>query len=499
MNKIWTPKENELVFKNLNKSIKEIQIILKKSGYGEISYVSIKQKRLVLRKKNGVQTVFYWTDDEINLMMLHIDKTASEIQNILEGAGYKRSKTSVETKMVKLRSKYNKGKNRKWNNKEIDLLINCLKNNMIMVDIVDEFRKNKYYRTMMSICHKKNKLTLENPILSTKQNIGKYHSSGCIGSGRIVKDSSHEKYQSDLKNMFSMIENCKEQDNVSNHSEYFTKTEKPKNSEKILIMGCTHIPFEHKDMIQKIVELESNDTDMLIVNGDFMDIFSVAYWIKDRYISLEEEYLKALNYLEIFDKAFKSVQLISGNHEDRITRSFNSIIDPSTKFLVNKRIMSRLAKGEVYDSYGNIKEHKNFKNVYYQNDDQDWFINLYGKMIIAHPKRFSKIDAKTVVDFYKWLMYRYNDLECVVMNHTHHFASVVHNNCLLFENGAMCYPLDYEKQGKFQFTPQQLSYTVLYVDKSTNSVIKNACRNVYCGQILPKKEVINLSKRLIKK
>lgn len=314
--------------------------------------------------------------------------------------------------------------------------------------------------------------------------------SGVRNSAIISEATLINKYKSNNKHMWKYIKDFKKVDKLNSSLESFTKVEKPKNSSKLLIMGCFHIPFEHKDLIQKIIDVEGKDTDVLFVNGDFMDIFSVSTWIKDRYISLKKEYDKALQYLELFSKSFPKVQLISGNHEDRITRSFNSLLEMPTKFLVNKDIMSRLVNGEVLDDYGYVEDVKDFKNIHYEIGDQNWYVNINDNVIIAHPKRFFKIEARTVVKFYEWLAPRYKNLECVVMNHTHHYASLVVNNVLLFENGCVCYPLDYEKQGKFQYSPQQLSYTVLYIDKKTKKVIKNACRNVYCGQIIPEKKKI---------
>ena len=254
-----------------------------------------------------------------------------------------------------------------------------------------------------------------------------------------------------------------------------------KIARKILCISDFHIPFDREDLIMEIIN-QHQDADILVVNGDIMDLHAVSTWPKERDIVLKKEYDIAMEYMKVFSKKFPQVVVTRGNHEVRLSRYFNSCISGSVSFLVNKDILSRLCSGEVYNHNGEIIKTYDFDNIHYEGGLEGWFVKI-GKTIFAHPKEFSKVEAKTVMLGNIYFMER-EDIDCIVIGHTHNQAFVPSRNKLCIESGCLCCPMDYEKQGTFKYHAMTLGYTVLYQDKEGNCDF-NRSRNVYLGTQYP--------------
>ena len=255
---------------------------------------------------------------------------------------------------------------------------------------------------------------------------------------------------------------------------------------KILAMSDFHIPFDREDLIMEIAE-KHKDADVVVINGDFTDMHAVSTWPKEKHVVLRKEYDIAMEYLEYFSKNFKHVVLVRGNHEERLNRYFNSNIESCVSFLINKDVLSRLANGEVYDEDGNITGIKKFDNVIYDMNQEPWFVKI-GKTVFAHPKTFYSVEGKTGVATWQYFMQREN-VDCVVCAHTHQVAMVVTRGKLCIEQGCLCAPLDYEKQGKLRFKPMSLGYSVIYQDKEGNCDF-NKSRVFFLGTQIPTKTSI---------
>jgi len=254
-----------------------------------------------------------------------------------------------------------------------------------------------------------------------------------------------------------------------------------KIARKILCIADLHIPFDRDDLVYDIVHTHK-DADILVIAGDLLDLYAVSTWPHERVIVLQKEYEIALEYLKVFSKMFKQVVVIRGNHEYRLNRYFHTNLSPSVSFMVSKDILARLCNGEIYNNDGEIIERLNFKNIYYDNGPEAWFAKI-GKTIFVHPMSYSGVEAKTVVTAQEFFMER-EDIDCIVSAHTHHQAKVLSRSKLCIETGSLCLPLDYEKQGKLKFKPQDLGYAVLYQDARGNCDF-NRSQAVYLGTQYP--------------
>jgi predicted phosphodiesterase len=235
---------------------------------------------------------------------------------------------------------------------------------------------------------------------------------------------------------------------------------------KILSISDFHIPFDRDDLIARIIELHS-DADILVINGDMLELYAVSTWPKERRVPLEHEYEIALEYLRIFSSIFPYVILTRGNHEFRLNRYFSTHVTGAISFMVDKDVLSHLANGEVWKN-GRLVDKLDFSNVYYDSSSQEaWEIKI-GKTIFMHPKNWSQVEAKIAVKGGEYWEQRDNSIDCVVAAHTHKQGKVISKGKLCIEQGCLCAPLDYAKSGSLNFKPQDLGYAVIYQDSEGN-------------------------------
>jgi len=269
-----------------------------------------------------------------------------------------------------------------------------------------------------------------------------------------------------------------------------------KIARKLLCISDLHIPFERDDLIHQIIT-SHKDSDVLVVNGDMLELYAVSTWPKNRNVVLQHEYNIALEYLKLFSKTFPHVVLVRGNHEVRLQSYFNQNVSKAVSFLVNKDILSRLAAGEVYNTAGDIIEKYDFSNIYCDSGPESWFVKI-GKTIFVHPKTMSsKIEGRTAVSAEEYFLER-EDIDSVIVAHTHKQAWIPSRGKICIEQGCLCCPLDYEKQGKLNFKPTTLGYCVVYQDIEGNCDF-NATRPIYLGTQSPLKPEPDLLDDFLKK
>lgn len=256
-----------------------------------------------------------------------------------------------------------------------------------------------------------------------------------------------------------------------------------KKRRKILSLSDFHIPFERDDLILQAVE-EHKDADILVLNGDILDVYAVSTWPKEKSIALKKEYDIALEYMKIFAKTFPKVVITRGNHEFRLNRYFNSNVTPAISFLVNKEILGHLSEGKVYDDDGNVIETLDFSNVIYLPGNEAWFFKV-GKTMFVHPQAFSIVPGKTSVMAWEYFMDR-EDIDSICCAHTHQQSWLTKKGKLCMEQGCLAVPLDYSKQGKLTYGPQTLGYAVLYQDEHGNTDF-NMSRTIFLGIQYPHK------------
>lgn len=261
---------------------------------------------------------------------------------------------------------------------------------------------------------------------------------------------------------------------------------------KILCISDIHIPFHNKRMLSQAIE-DNLDADLVVVNGDLIDCFSVSRY--DRFtkaVTLLQEYAITLEFVKELSEKFPMVVLTMGNHEHRVSRFISSTFDVNQKIIANSsrfapggHILASLAEGNLFDVEGAFIGSYNFTNVTYTADRTPWFVKI-GKTLFVHPYKGvgGKYPLKTVINNYRELLPFIDDVDCVVLGHTHTAGETYENGVKLIEQGCLCLPQEYAIDAFRQ--PFMNGYAVIHQDRNGNTIFEDS-RVVYLGyQILDK-------------
>jgi predicted phosphodiesterase len=262
---------------------------------------------------------------------------------------------------------------------------------------------------------------------------------------------------------------------MSARNEYLSKT-KPgivyfstnPATRKILSLSDLHMPFHDTEAIEMALEHDGN-ADILVLNGDILDCYSVSSYSKDKGIPLQSEYQLALNFIKEMASRFDEVHLVKGNHENRVDRYLSQKLDPYSAILGNRDIVDKLSKGLILDENGFTGRSYNFTNVYYNELGLPW-LGKVGKTIFMHPDTYLAQPGATVTRGMEYLRGQlpWNSFDSIVMGHTHKQAKLIEQNKLLIEQGALCLTQGYLKQAEFRRRPSIVGYAVIYQDKDGN-------------------------------
>lgn len=189
-----------------------------------------------------------------------------------------------------------------------------------------------------------------------------------------------------------------------------------------ILMGCNHVPFENKEIMNKVIELVSDmggDLKGFHLMGDFLDLNTLSFHDKGKFtaipnLTLDKEYDAGNVWLDKFDNVLApSVwkTYLYGNHEDRFNRHMKTMDNAKTP-LVSPAEALRLS-----DRGYQVK----------QNWTQDYF-TLGKHLDIFHGIYFNVHSAKKHIDVLKG--------SCAYV-HTHRIQSFIEGNTGGFNIGSM--------------------------------------------------------------
>lgn len=246
---------------------------------------------------------------------------------------------------------------------------------------------------------------------------------------------------------------------------------------KVVSISDLHIPFVNDAVIKDMIDKHS-DADILVVNGDLLEQYSVSKWPKSKGIVLQHEYKIAVKYVKMFAERFKKVVLTRGNHDERVAKYFSSNIDPGISFLTHPDPLERIASGFDFTTNGTFAKVNTFDNVFYFGGLCGWYAKV-GKTIFAHPSGGSGVPMKTGVNVANYFLEK-EDFDCIVIGHTHKMGQVIYKGKLIIEQGCACIPMDYEADSKMQYGQQSFGYAVIYMN-AKGEVDFDKSRPVYYG------------------
>jgi len=258
---------------------------------------------------------------------------------------------------------------------------------------------------------------------------------------------------------------------------------------RIVWAGDFHIPFHNERAIEQMLEEEAG-ADYLIVGGDLMDCYSISKFKKSQQIDLFLEYQTALKYIDRFSKLFGKVILLQGNHDERLNTLVDTVIPPEAKFLFRRTLIDRLAAGEVFSAEGEIGKPKQFKNVIAVEGTAEtrWYTRI-GQTIFAHPTKALKIEGRTVEQCLQYFRDRFDNIDSIVIGHTHHLGRHYAHGRLCVEGGCMCLPLEYSHHASAKYSPVPNGYSVIVQD-SKGKTDYNLSHEVFLGITQYRKEVL---------
>lgn len=227
---------------------------------------------------------------------------------------------------------------------------------------------------------------------------------------------------------------------------------------KKLILSDLHIPF-HLDEVFEIVGKHADEVDEIILNGDIMDCEEISSFLSVGPHSLIYEMKSAYSVLKKIDDMTPAVKktLIVGNHEKRWERY---LAKQKTSFneLHSTNILREIVEGFTEHNYefGTETKYVPLENYTVVND---WYTQV-NDVICCHPLSFSKIKGRVATMAVDYFIQAGMDFNAIIVAHTHKQAVVKQYDKISIEQGCLCQPMKYSKEGKLNFTPQDCGYVL---------------------------------------
>ena len=243
---------------------------------------------------------------------------------------------------------------------------------------------------------------------------------------------------------------------------------------RILCISDMHIPFNRD--IKEFFKYKGK-VDILVLNGDIIDNYSMSSFTKMYRLSLVEELIRARELLiELIEEIEpKKVTVVTGNHEIRLGKK---IADKIGSDLLD--LMPRDALAFLFDTGFNYYDRiKKCKTVYTPIDEEvDCEVNYVGnfwtkegKTIFVHPQAFRGTTLGTVGKAYDYFTAIGEDFQSIIMAHTHKLGMYVMNDKYLYEQGtcANLNHMDYQDL-KLPKSSQVNGYMYIIQDKDGNLI-----------------------------
>lgn len=232
---------------------------------------------------------------------------------------------------------------------------------------------------------------------------------------------------------------------------------------KVLYMADLHIPFTMYDLVKHIIN-EHKDADILVINGDLLDLFAVSTFAKDKAVALKRELQEGREFLEIVSKVFSDVIITEGNHERRLRNYIKHVIPVDMHFLFPEDPLQVIQQGSVF----NLKPLKNVHVV------GSWWINLWDT-IIGHPDNYNAPPMRTVMNASEhFMLVKQIPHKAMIIGHTHQAGWLMDRGRLLMETGCLNHDMDYRNGSKFIKTAWTRAHAVFYFDDEGNNRINDS-------------------------
>lgn len=227
---------------------------------------------------------------------------------------------------------------------------------------------------------------------------------------------------------------------------YFRKEQEEyqlKNKTKILAISDIHVPF---NLPVDVLREYAGKVDILVINGDLIDCYSMSKFTKMYRQPLIEELIKARQYVVDLVELIKPKKVIAipGNHEMRLGKQIADKIGSDLLELLPTDAMAF-----IFDTGFNHYNHQDktktvyepLEDVFTREDIECEYINSFyhklGKTIFVHPLAFRQNPLSTSVKAFDYFTMLGADFDTIVMAHTHMMGYTRYGNYHLFEQGCL--------------------------------------------------------------
>lgn len=237
---------------------------------------------------------------------------------------------------------------------------------------------------------------------------------------------------------------------------------------RIVIASDFHAPFQCNQSVAELINRERDQTDTLIIAGDFTDSYSYSRFVRYEPITAEMEWAACDALLGQLSAAFPEIICIEGNHDARLERHLRAQLSPDVMFAIEQ------LTGGVLDPFKAMA--KRYPNVTFRGHnvgrhDVGWFAQ-FGDLIVAHAEKFSRVPGSALRALDEWFRDQHDALglqpwKVLSQAHTHQLSSVYWGaDKLLVESACLCATHGYQLQAKVGGRPQRRGYVRLEQSKA---------------------------------
>jgi predicted phosphodiesterase len=219
-----------------------------------------------------------------------------------------------------------------------------------------------------------------------------------------------------------------------------------------------------------------------VVNGDLFDNNLISTFPKQKEIPFAVEYSAVMEIVKYLSKNFGKVILVDGNHDaGRFSRELGKL-NNSIKFLIKESPLQYISEGKNFSPRGEDLGNINLPNVEYAGEKTPGWYTQIGKAIFGHKTGggFRKAPMANAIQMTEWFMRRGTYFQCFVGGHSHRVGFVSYLSKIVIDQGSLCYPLQYEQDGRCTMAPTDLGYAIVDIDKNGN-VDPNETRPIFLG------------------
>jgi len=237
----------------------------------------------------------------------------------------------------------------------------------------------------------------------------------------------------------------------------------PGRRERIVVAGDFHAPFHEPELVARMVREEAG-ADVLIVNGDVQDFYSISRFTKYERVTIEEELAAVDALLGTFARSFREVVLVCGNHdrprfERQLRTSVSQDVIDVIQFLTGGTLDPLAVLAKRYPNIS-LARHTVGRHAI------GWFYQR-GDLLCAHAEKFSRVPGTALRTIHEWLTERASTLglspwRVLVQAHTHQLGLLPWMaDSVLIEGGCMCQTHGYQLDAKIAGRPQRRGYVTL--------------------------------------